>query len=224
MSEHRFRVALSWSGGRDSSGSIVAGEEAVRFSVPASMGGLGVGTNPEELLLASVGACYTTTLVGVLAEARLPVHSLGVQVEGHVTGHPGPSARFASVTVSPGLTGTASGREAEYEQAALLARQRCFIGRHLRPEVEYRLGEVSFNPEAAPSEGLLDVRSLPAPQRHHLIFARLAELAPGEALTLVNDHDPKPLRYQLEATEPGRYGWKYLEEGPQAWRVRIQRD
>jgi uncharacterized protein (DUF2249 family) len=40
---------------------------------------------------------------------------------------------------------------------------------------------------------------------------------------LVNDHDPKPLRYQLEAENTGEFSWDYLEQGPEVWRVRIGR-
>jgi uncharacterized protein (DUF2249 family) len=40
---------------------------------------------------------------------------------------------------------------------------------------------------------------------------------------LVNDHDPKPLRYQFEAEHAGEFTWEYLESGPEVWRVRIGR-
>lgn len=40
---------------------------------------------------------------------------------------------------------------------------------------------------------------------------------------LVNDHDPKPLRFQLDVRSPGQISWDYLAEGPQIWRVRIGR-
>jgi uncharacterized protein (DUF2249 family) len=40
---------------------------------------------------------------------------------------------------------------------------------------------------------------------------------------LANDHDPKPLRYQLEAMNPGQITWEYLEQGPALWRVRVGR-
>ena len=69
----------------------------------------------------------------------------------------------------------------------------------------------------------LDVRVLPHGQRHEIIFARLDGLAPGEALVIVNDHDPKPLRYQTSALWPDRFEWTYREEGPQVWRVAITR-
>lgn len=42
----------------------------------------------------------------------------------------------------------------------------------------------------------LDVRYIPPGERHPLIFSRLDALQSGEVLLLVNDHDPKPLRYQ----------------------------
>jgi uncharacterized protein (DUF2249 family) len=69
----------------------------------------------------------------------------------------------------------------------------------------------------------LDVRSLPPPQRHALIFETCGKLTAGDAVILVNDHDPKPLYYQFQAEYPGRYGWDYVEAGPQVWKVRITR-
>ncbi len=72
-------------------------------------------------------------------------------------------------------------------------------------------------------EGDLDVRSMPPALRHERIFASVAELAPGTSFVLCNDHDPKPLRYQLDAERPGEITWDYLEQGPQVWRVRIGR-
>jgi uncharacterized protein (DUF2249 family) len=69
--------------------------------------------------------------------------------------------------------------------------------------------------------GELDVRSLPPALRHERIFAKFGELAGGESYVLVNDHDPKPLRYQFEAEHAGAFTWEYLERGPEVWRVRI---
>jgi uncharacterized protein (DUF2249 family) len=71
--------------------------------------------------------------------------------------------------------------------------------------------------------GDLDVRQLPHAARHERIFGMVAELAPGEAFVLANDHDPKPLRYQLEAMNPGQISWEYLEQGPEIWRVVVGR-
>lgn len=67
----------------------------------------------------------------------------------------------------------------------------------------------------------IDVREIAPRTRHPLIFDAFYRLEPGEALRLVNDHDPKPLYYQLKAEEPGKVGWEYLEEGPEVWQVLI---
>lgn len=69
----------------------------------------------------------------------------------------------------------------------------------------------------------VDVRSIPPRERHPLIFGTFDELAPGEALLLINDHDPKPLFYQFQAESRGEFSWDYLESGPEVWQVRIGR-
>ncbi|MFO7281643.1 MAG: DUF2249 domain-containing protein [Thermoanaerobacterales bacterium] len=67
----------------------------------------------------------------------------------------------------------------------------------------------------------LDVRPMPPAVRHETIFERLDALDTGETLRLVNDHDPAPLRYQLEATRPDQFRWEYVEKGPEEWAVDI---
>ncbi len=69
----------------------------------------------------------------------------------------------------------------------------------------------------------LDVRTQPPARRHELIFDTYARLTAGEGFVLINDHDPKPLYYQLAAEHPDQFSWDYLEEGPEVWRVRIGR-
>jgi len=69
----------------------------------------------------------------------------------------------------------------------------------------------------------LDVRPLAPAQRHEIIFSEFHALAPGSGYVLVNDHDPKPLRYQFEAEHAGDFTWDAIESGPEVWRVRITR-
>ncbi len=75
--------------------------------------------------------------------------------------------------------------------------------------------------QAAASADIVDVRTLVPAQRHAKIFALVNALKPGASFILVNDHDPKPLYYQLEAEYPGQFSWAYVEQGPQVWRVEI---
>lgn len=67
----------------------------------------------------------------------------------------------------------------------------------------------------------LDVRTIPPRERHPLIFRTFDELTPGSSFELLNDHDPKPLYYQLQAERAGQLNWAYLEQGPERWRVKV---
>lgn len=49
------------------------------------------------------------------------------------------------------------------------------------------------------SDHRLDLRDIPAPKRHPKVHDAFEDLDSGEALTLVNDHDPKPLFYEFQA-------------------------
>lgn len=72
-------------------------------------------------------------------------------------------------------------------------------------------------------EIVVDVRDMVPRERHPKIFAAFDGLSKGAAMLLVNDHDPKPLYYQFQAERPGAFDWEYQAEGPEVWRVRIQK-
>jgi uncharacterized protein (DUF2249 family) len=93
---------------------------------------------------------------------------------------------------------------------------RTFIRRHGEAAVEKPTTE-------SRTERVLDVRVIPPREKHPAIFETFKALEPGGSFVLVNDHDPKPLRYQFEFEHAGEFGWEYLEQGPAVWRVRISR-
>ena len=49
------------------------------------------------------------------------------------------------------------------------------------------------------TETTLDVRDVPPAERHPKIHDAFADLESGESLTLINDHEPKPLFYEMRA-------------------------
>ena len=69
----------------------------------------------------------------------------------------------------------------------------------------------------------LDVRVIPPRDKHPTIVRTFDALAAGQSMVLINDHDPRPLRYQLMAERPDTFEWTYQAEGPDIWRVRIDR-
>lgn len=71
------------------------------------------------------------------------------------------------------------------------------------------------------ASSILDVTLLEPAQKHPTIFARFDQLASGDALVIHNDHDPKPLYYQLLGKRGNVFVWEYQEKGPEWWKVRI---
>ena len=69
----------------------------------------------------------------------------------------------------------------------------------------------------------LDVRQTRKPDKHPTIFRAFAELPVGDALVLVNDHDPRQLRDEFEIEYPRGYDWEYLAKEPREWRIRISK-
>ncbi len=63
----------------------------------------------------------------------------------------------------------------------------------------------------------LNVTILPPQLKHSTIFEKFDDLISGESLSILNDHDPKPLYFELLAERGKIFTWKYLEEGPENW-------
>jgi len=72
-------------------------------------------------------------------------------------------------------------------------------------------------------ENILNVTAIEPKLKHPTIFVKFDELKPGESLTIHNDHDPKPLYYQLLGERGNIFTWEYLEQGPSLWRVKISK-
>ncbi|HWL02089.1 MAG TPA: DUF2249 domain-containing protein [Microbacteriaceae bacterium] len=64
-----------------------------------------------------------------------------------------------------------------------------------------------------PKDREIDVRSVPRPERHPLVFAAFAQLEAGQAITLVNDHEPLHLREEFEHELPGAFRWEPIGAG-----------
>ena len=69
----------------------------------------------------------------------------------------------------------------------------------------------------------LDVRQIPHAIRHATVFGALGAIPEGGSMVLVAPHDPKPLLAQIEQREQGSIEVAYLDEGPEAWRLRLTR-
>lgn len=59
--------------------------------------------------------------------------------------------------------------------------------------------------------------------KHPAIFEAFDVLDKGEAIIIRNDHDPRPLYYQLAAERGNTFSWVYLLSGPEVWEVEIRK-
>ncbi len=68
---------------------------------------------------------------------------------------------------------------------------------------------------------ILDVTQIEPRFKHPRIFEKFDSLSSGEGFIIDNDHDPKPLYYQLIGERGQVFSWEYLEKGPEWWKVKI---
>lgn len=74
-----------------------------------------------------------------------------------------------------------------------------------------------------PQDKTFDGRDIPCSIKHEQIFSRWLNLPADDYFVLVNDHDPARLREQFSAQFADRFGWEYIERGPDVFRVKISK-
>jgi regulator of cell morphogenesis and NO signaling len=72
-------------------------------------------------------------------------------------------------------------------------------------------------------EEVLDVTIIEPRLKHPTIFQKFDSLLPGAGFVIHNDHDPKPLYYQLLGERGPVFFWEYMENGPEFWKVKISK-
>jgi peroxiredoxin-like protein len=140
MSTLQFDVDLEWRADRRF-GEITAGEAHICVSAPRVMGGTGTGMSPEDLFVAATASSYCATLAEILRAVGLPQSSLSIHAEGLVASA-AVAERFTTVIVRPTIQGADVARRDAYAKAAIAARNNCFIGRSIRGNIAYVVGEV----------------------------------------------------------------------------------
>ncbi|HDD3718741.1 TPA: SACOL1771 family peroxiredoxin [Staphylococcus aureus] len=70
MHQHDFKVQTSWQGGRNNVGNVQSDILSENISIPASLGGVGIGTNPDEMLVSAASSCYIISLAATLERAK----------------------------------------------------------------------------------------------------------------------------------------------------------
>jgi uncharacterized protein (DUF2249 family) len=69
----------------------------------------------------------------------------------------------------------------------------------------------------------LDLDVLPPEFAHRAALERFSRLRPGERLRIRSGRELESLWNVLAYGRPGEFGWAYLQEGPDQWRVEVTR-
>ena len=72
-------------------------------------------------------------------------------------------------------------------------------------------------------EKILDVTTIEPRLKHPTIFKYFDQLNPGDYFIIHNDHDPKPVYYQLLGERGNIFSFDYLSKGPEDWLIKIQK-
>lgn len=136
--EHLFQLKAVWNGGRNSEGTIESGNLKTAISIPQPMGGPGVGTNPDEMLLGAAATCYLITLAASLERSGVETENLTLDSEGtvDVTNN---IFTYKKIVHRPHITLKADADEHTIERAKLLAEKAessCMISRAIAGNVE----------------------------------------------------------------------------------------
>jgi len=76
----KYRVVAWWSSGKTGLAKSNSAPNAIHFTAPPEFGGLEGRWTPEDLLLAAVASCYTTTFRAVADYSKLEYADLEVEV------------------------------------------------------------------------------------------------------------------------------------------------
>lgn len=146
--EHSYRVAAWWTSGRTGLAKSDSAPNAIHFTAPTEFGGLEGRWTPEELLLAAVAGCYTTTLRAIAAAAQFPFTDLQVEANGTVR-KADSGYTFTQIVIRPNLK-----IESEQERGRALdllkrAEQLCLVSRAIGTTLKFEPQLELTNPVVA---------------------------------------------------------------------------
>src|ERR1700736_3935312 len=80
---HKYRTVAWWTSGQTGLAKSDSAPNAIHFSAPPEFGGLQDRWTPEDLLLAALASCFTTTFRVIAGYSKFEYTDLQVEVEGH---------------------------------------------------------------------------------------------------------------------------------------------
>jgi len=83
--EQKYHVVAWWTSGRTGLAKSDSAPNAIHFTAPPQFGGLEGRWTPEDLLIAALASCFTTTFHAIAASSKFEYTDLAVEVDGTVS-------------------------------------------------------------------------------------------------------------------------------------------
>jgi len=132
--EHVFHVSSSWSpSGKEGRLKNADGTFAVPFSAAPSLGGKSGVTNPEELLLSALEACFVQTWSIFLAKLKVPIENPVLEGSCEVDRDPDGGFRVTKLDLVPHVPKALwDERKEDVEKTLALAEKYCIVSKAVR--------------------------------------------------------------------------------------------
>ena len=135
MSEdHSYRVSSSWNPA-EKQGHLTSGSGtlATSFGGAPSLGGRADRTNPEELLLAALDACFVQTWAIFLAKLKVPIEKPVLDGRCELAKDPAGGYRVVKLLLVPHIPKTIwDERKGDIEKTLELAEKYCIVSKAVR--------------------------------------------------------------------------------------------
>jgi len=100
---YKYRTLAWWTSGQTGLTKSDSAPHAIHFSAPPEFGGMEGRWTPEDLLLAAIASCFTTTFRAIAGYSKFEYIDLQVEVEGTVS-KADSGYNFSKIILRPTLT------------------------------------------------------------------------------------------------------------------------
>jgi organic hydroperoxide reductase OsmC/OhrA len=134
--DQSYRVTAWWTSGRTGLAKSDSAPNAIHFTAPSQFGGLEGRWTPEELLLASIAGCFTTTLRGIARPALFDFTDLQVEASGRIR-KSASGYEFSEIVIRPTLMIHSSGERERALELLGRAQKLCLVSRAIATPLRF---------------------------------------------------------------------------------------
>jgi organic hydroperoxide reductase OsmC/OhrA len=140
--EMHFEASAAWKGDATGSGALRIGGDAIEIPIAGAreLGGVGGASNPEELLLGALAACFVNTWAIFLKKLQVAHAEPAVRVTGSLGPDPAGGFRLTGAVIHARVPRTLLSSEGQkVEKTLQLAEKYCIISKVARAAMPVRV-------------------------------------------------------------------------------------